>query len=134
MTCLNYCFIDGICLVLGMMIFAYYCKCDILKSGKIDYTEQVRTIFCDKSSEKIDLFFFFCCWCQILPQFTMEFLRNQAGLQGLFLSCLFSGVLSSVSSGLNSISTVFLECIIKGYLKKDISDKNATRVSKLICI
>lgn len=71
---------------------------------------------------------------QIFPQFTTEFVRNQPGLQGLFISCLFGGVLSSVSSGLNSISTVFLECIIKGYLKKDISDKNATRASKLICL
>ena len=112
-------------------MFAYYYKCDILKSGIIDYSEQVNKINILQHifSEKRFILFLY----QILTHFSMEFLSNQAGLQGLLLSCLFSGVLSSVSSGLNSISTVFIECIIKSYFKKDISDKDATRASKVIC-
>ncbi len=54
-------------------------------------------------------------------------------MTGLFLACLFSAILSTVSTGLNSISAVALS-IIKGLHSKDISDRRCTQISKLICL
>ena len=109
MAFLNFCLIDACGLIVGMVIFAYYHECDILKSSKIEFPEQ------------------------IFPHFLKEHLSSQAGMQGLFLACLFSAVLSSVSSGLNSISTVLLECIINVFLRKDICDEAKTKWSKIAC-
>ena len=38
---INYCLLAGFATVVGMVIFAYYHECDILKSDKIDHYEQV---------------------------------------------------------------------------------------------
>lgn len=64
----------------------------------------------------------------------METLQSTVGLPGLFLACLFSAALSTISSGLNSLAAVVLEDIIKGFFVKDMSDKRATRISKFLCI
>ena len=63
----------------------------------------------------------------------MDTLRNTPGLPGLFLSCVFSAALSTISSGLNSLSAVFLEDVIKGFILKDITDKKAALFSKILC-
>lgn len=56
--------------------------------------------------------------------------RNFPGFPGLFVSGIFSGALSTVSSGVNSLATVTLEDIIKGYSKRELSDKTATWITK----
>ncbi|XP_064614602.1 LOW QUALITY PROTEIN: sodium-coupled monocarboxylate transporter 1-like [Liolophura sinensis] len=67
----------------GVVIFSYYAQkgCDPLASGEI------------KNSN------------QIAPYFVMEVL-GYPGLPGLFVACLFSGALSSMSSSLNAAATV----------------------------
>ena len=52
-------------------------------------------------------------------------------MSGLFTSCLFSGALSTASSGMNSIAAIVLEDIVKK-VKPDITDKTSTLVSKVI--
>lgn len=63
----------------------------------------------------------------------METLKSTVGLPGLFLACIFSAALSTISSELNSLSTVVLEDYIKRYFVKDISEKKAARLSKILC-
>ena len=70
---------------------------------------------------------------KLFPLFVMDTLRKSPGLPGLFLACVFSAALSTISSGLNSLSAVFLEDVIKGFIKKDITEKKAALFSKLLC-
>ena len=63
----------------------------------------------------------------------METLKSTVGLPGLFLACIFSAALSTISSGLNSLAAVVLEDFIKGHFIKDISEKKAATLSKLLC-
>jgi Na+/proline symporter len=63
----------------------------------------------------------------------MDNLSNKYGIQGLFLACLFSAVLSSMSSCLNSITTVLVEYTIKEFLKKEVDEKTKTKWSKITC-
>ncbi|CAF1392260.1 unnamed protein product [Rotaria sordida] len=77
------------CLI-GIIIYAYYADCD-------PYTA--------KFISAID---------QIFPYFVMEVLSNIPGLPGVFLACIFSGSLSTISSGLNSLTAVIIEDVYKG--------------------
>jgi Na+/proline symporter len=56
------------------------------------------------------------------------------GLTGLFIASILSASLSTVSSGVNSIATVFLEDIYKRIVKDDLlSDRKQAMISKLLC-
>nr|XP_047140274.1 sodium-coupled monocarboxylate transporter 2-like isoform X2 [Hydra vulgaris] len=71
---------------------------------------------------------------QVLPYFIMEKLGKFKGVPGLFTACLFSGALSSASSGINSMAAVVLEDIVKK-IKPNISNKASTVVSKtIVCV
>ncbi len=41
---INYCILNGCVVVIGMVIFAYYHECDVLKSDKIEHYEQVNDL------------------------------------------------------------------------------------------
>ncbi|XP_077989565.1 sodium-coupled monocarboxylate transporter 1-like [Glandiceps talaboti] len=78
---------------------------------------------------------------QIVVYFVSSQFGKIPGLQGLFVSCLFAGTLSSVSSSLNSMTAVTLEDFIKQYRKWQASrtgkpiyqnDRMDTFVSKLL--
>ncbi|XP_067652629.1 sodium-coupled monocarboxylate transporter 1-like [Haliotis asinina] len=70
-----------ICAV-GLAIYARYHDCDPFLSGRI---------------AKLD---------QIVPLYMMDTLGSIPGLPGLFVSCIFSASLSTVSSGVNSLAAV----------------------------
>ncbi|CAG7838062.1 unnamed protein product [Allacma fusca] len=78
-------FTMSLVLVTGISIFATYVGCDPLLLGQI---------------KKYD---------QIVPHFVVAELSYLPGIMGLFVSCVFSAVLSSVSSSLNSLSAVVWE-------------------------
>ncbi len=64
----------------------------------------------------------------------IETLGRFPGLTGLFIASILSASLSTVSSGVNSIATVFLEDIYKRIFKENsISDKKQAIISKLLC-
>lgn len=67
----------------------------------------------------------------MFPLFVMEILGLFSGLPGLFVAGIFSGALSTVSSGLNSLAAVTLEDFVKP-MTKDMSDRKATIISKLL--
>ncbi|XP_078333611.1 sodium-coupled monocarboxylate transporter 1-like [Crassostrea virginica] len=80
---------------LGLAIFAYYAmgRCDLQEAGIIQSSNE------------------------IVPYFMMEQLSDIPGLAGLFLACLFSATLSTLSSGLSAISALMWEDIIQPYFQ-----------------
>ncbi|CAF3911943.1 unnamed protein product [Rotaria sordida] len=84
---------------IGIIVYAYYADCD-------PYTA--------KQIQEID---------QILPYFVMEVLSDKKGLPGVFLACVFSGSLSTISSGLNSLAAVIIEDFYKGLMGRKLTDQ-----------
>lgn len=65
----------------------------------------------------------------------MDRLTFLPGLPGLFVACLFSASLSSISSGLNALAIVILEDILKLYWERAGSTPSATwqtRIAKIL--
>jgi solute carrier family 5 (sodium-dependent multivitamin transporter), member 6 len=96
--------------VIGVILYAYYASCD-------PYTARLVT--------DID---------QIFPYFVMEVLSDKKGLPGVFLACIFSGSLSTISSGLNSLAAVIIEDVYKGLLGRTLTDERQGFVSKIFSI
>ncbi|XP_060773303.1 solute carrier family 5 member 6a isoform X2 [Neoarius graeffei] len=66
---------------------------------------------------------------QMVLYFVMDVLRDLPGLPGLFVACLFSGALSTISSAFNSLATVTLEDLIKPFYP-GMTEARATLLSK----
>merc|ERR1719318_1481590 len=84
---------------LGMVLYAVYAECDPIT------TKQVRT----KD--------------QVLPLLVLHVAGDIPGLPGLFMAGVFSGSLSSVSSGLNSLAAIAL--------KDFISERRLNKMNKI---
>ncbi|XP_078590971.1 sodium-coupled monocarboxylate transporter 2-like [Branchiostoma floridae x Branchiostoma japonicum] len=93
----------------GLVIYARYHGCDPLLAGAITSRDQ------------------------ILPYFVMDILSFLPGMPGLFVACVASGALSTLSSGLNSLSAVTLEDFVKPWLPK-LSDIKYTTISKALVL
>uniref|UniRef100_A0A3Q1CE18 Sodium-dependent multivitamin transporter n=1 Tax=Amphiprion ocellaris TaxID=80972 RepID=A0A3Q1CE18_AMPOC len=61
--------------------------------------------------------------------FVMDVFRDLPGLPGLFVACLFSGALSTISSAFNSLATVTMEDLIKPHFP-NMTEARATLLSK----
>ncbi|CAF3390306.1 unnamed protein product [Rotaria socialis] len=96
--------------LIGVILYAYYADCD-------PYT--------NKKLQEID---------QILPYFVMEVLSNKKGLPGVFLACIFSGSLSTISSGLNSLAGVLIEDIYKRLLGRQLTDQRQGFICKIVSV
>ncbi|KAG8122932.1 putative Sodium-dependent multivitamin transporter-like protein [Naja naja] len=70
---------------------------------------------------------------QLVLYFVMDVLQEMPGLPGLFVACLFSGSLSTISSAFNSLATVTMEDLILPYVK-NIPERRATLYSKLLAL
>ncbi|XP_071387618.1 solute carrier family 5 member 6a [Centroberyx affinis] len=66
---------------------------------------------------------------QMVLYFVMDVFRDLPGLPGLFVACLFSGALSTISSAFNSLATVTLEDLIKPHFPA-MTEAKATLLSK----
>lgn len=97
-------FMIFLCCFNGLLLFATYHDCDPLTT---------------KLAKAKD---------QLMPLLVMEILRDIPGLPGLFIAGVFSAALSSLSTGLNSMSCVILEDFCKPFVKKELSES----VSSLI--
>nr|XP_044999913.1 sodium-dependent multivitamin transporter-like [Jaculus jaculus] len=78
------------CLI-GLVMFAYY------KDDSNTMSTQQRQAVPD----------------QLVLYFVMDLLKDLPGLPGLFVACLFSGSLSTISSAFNSLATVKMEDLIQ---------------------
>lgn len=95
-----------ICALAGLVMYAKYYDCDPLLTKKVSSSDQ------------------------LLPLYVMDILGLFPGIPGLFVSGIFSGALSTVSSGVNSLAAVTLEDVIKRHIKSDMSDRFATNLTK----
>ncbi|XP_046548474.1 sodium-coupled monocarboxylate transporter 1-like [Haliotis rubra] len=100
----------SVCLA-GIIIFAYYAQkgCDPLSDSKVSNPNQ------------------------LVPYFVMEVL-GYPGLPGLFMSSLFSGALSTMSSCLNALSAVCWEDFIKPVLGDRLTEAQETLITKLLVL
>ncbi|XP_046548473.1 sodium-coupled monocarboxylate transporter 1-like [Haliotis rubra] len=100
----------SVCLA-GIIMFAYYAQkgCDPLSDTKISNPNQ------------------------LMPHFVMEVL-GYPGLPGLFISCLFSGALSTMSSSLNALSAVCWEDFFKPVLGDRLTEAQETLITKLLVL
>ncbi|XP_018111558.1 sodium-coupled monocarboxylate transporter 1 isoform X1 [Xenopus laevis] len=66
---------------------------------------------------------------QLMPYLALDILRDYPGLPGLFVSCVYSGTLSTVSSSINALAAVTVEDLIKPYFKS-LSEAKMSWISK----
>lgn len=96
--------------VMGLVMFARYC-------GEDHHTSFLAT------SKKDAVVIFF----------VMDMLQGLPGLPGLFIACLFSAALSTISSALNSLATVTMEDLIKPHFPT-MTESRATYLSKALAM
>eukprot|EP00794_Sanderia_malayensis_P018247 gene18247-20067_t len=94
------------CSFAGLVMYAVYGHCD------------PRTMKEIKSND------------QIIPYFVIKKLSHMPGIAGIYTACLFSGALSTISSGLNSLTAVTVEDIIRRAFPR-MTDRKATIISKI---
>ncbi|XP_036118979.1 sodium-dependent multivitamin transporter isoform X1 [Molossus molossus] len=68
---------------------------------------------------------------QFVLYFVMDLLNGLPGLPGLFVACLFSGSLSTISSAFNSLATVTMEDLIRPWFPH-FSEVRATMLSRIL--
>uniref|UniRef100_A0A3P9Q786 Solute carrier family 5 member 6a n=1 Tax=Poecilia reticulata TaxID=8081 RepID=A0A3P9Q786_POERE len=66
---------------------------------------------------------------QMVLYFVMDVFKDLPGLPGLFVACLFSGALSTISSAFNSLATVTMEDLVKPHFP-NMTEARATLLSK----
>lgn len=97
----------GLSCVMGLIMFARYCGED--HSDKLGSTKADAMVI----------------------YFVMDMLQGLPGLPGLFVACLFSAALSTISSAFNSLATVTMEDLIKPHFPL-MSERRATLLSKAL--
>ncbi|XP_021351291.1 sodium-dependent multivitamin transporter-like [Mizuhopecten yessoensis] len=95
----------------GIVVYAYYhtLGCDPLKSKQINNPNQ------------------------LIPFMVMDIFKNLPGMPGLFIASLFSASLSTLSSGLSSMSALLYTDVIKPHTKP-MSQFKATVIAKLAVV
>ena len=100
----------------GLIIFTRYSSCDPVSSQLVATKDQ------------------------LLPLFVMDLLASghlAKGFPGFFVAGVFSGALSTVSAGLNSLAAVTLEDFVKGFGFKNgrtLTEAKATLISKVLAV
>ncbi|XP_065172488.1 sodium-coupled monocarboxylate transporter 1-like [Atheta coriaria] len=100
----------SMCCYMGLLIYASYHDCDPIIRGSIGKSDQ------------------------LLPYFVMKIAASVPGLPGLFVSGVFSAALSSMSTGLNSMTGVIFEDLIKPNVKKPLTEERASFLMKVIVV
>ncbi|XP_067671674.1 sodium-coupled monocarboxylate transporter 1-like [Haliotis asinina] len=100
-----------LCCMIGIVMFAFYSDCHpITFNSLISKTDQ------------------------LVPLFVMDILGHLQGIPGIFISCIFSGSLSSLSSGLNALGAVIPHDLIGPFCCKKLPDKGMAILSRVIVI
>ncbi|VDK60738.1 unnamed protein product [Anisakis simplex] len=110
MTVPAFTLIGWMCCYIGLLMLTYFSGCDPLLTGEVSTKDEMNVLMATR---------------------ILSFLP---GFQGLFLSSLFSSTLSTVSSGMNSMTAVIYEDFIKGSTHRAIKDRNSTCVNRMITL
>ena len=92
----------------GVALFGVYGKCDPLKLGLIERSDQ------------------------LMPYFVMDTLSDFPGVPGLFVACVFSASLSTLSSGYNALATVTWDDFLRHTRLSRMSDAKIKLTCKLV--
>lgn len=94
----------------GLVIFNRYHMCDPVSMGIIERHDQ------------------------LVPYFVMDTMSSFPGVAGLFTACVFSGSLSTLSSGFNSLAAVTWDDFVRPRISPSKLDegKSTTNITKLI--
>ncbi|XP_051548007.1 sodium-coupled monocarboxylate transporter 2 [Myxocyprinus asiaticus] len=95
--------------VSGLIMYAFYSRCDPWSAGLVSAPDQ------------------------LMPYFVMEVLGAFPGLPGLFVACAFSGTLSTVAASINALATVMYEDFVSQCFG-DLSNRAANWISKALCV
>ncbi|XP_026775131.3 sodium-coupled monocarboxylate transporter 2 [Pangasianodon hypophthalmus] len=95
--------------VSGLIMYAFYSRCDPWTAGFLSAPDQ------------------------LMPYFVLEVLGNFPGLPGLYVACAFSGTLSTVAASINALATVTYEDFVSQYYR-NLSNKAAMWISKALCV
>ncbi|PIC34480.1 hypothetical protein B9Z55_014112 [Caenorhabditis nigoni] len=94
----------------GFIALAYFYNCNPLETGEVKESDHITIIF------------------------ARDILQPTPGLFGLYVSCIMSATLSTLSSGMNSMAAAIYEDFLKNKLDGKITDTGATRLNKLIVL
>ena len=96
---------------IGLSLYAFYIECDPVMAGVVQKRDGVIPLF-------------------VLQQFS----ESYPGLPGIFVSCLFSGALSTLDSALHALASVTWE-EVKGLNRfQGISDRTETNILRLLSV
>jgi len=109
-NCIGLFVLATICGYAGLVIYAKYYLCDPLSSKSVSTADQ------------------------LFPLFVMDTMGDLKGVPGLFVAGIFSGALSTVSSGINSLAAVTVEDFIKPFSSKGVSSEWQAKMSKFLAI
>ncbi|EEC18331.1 sodium/solute symporter, putative [Ixodes scapularis] len=87
----------------GLLVYSKYATCDIYAIKQISTEDQ------------------------LLPYFVMDALGKLRGIPGLFVAGIFAASLSSISSGVNALASVYYVDVIAVF-RKDISEQTGARI------
>ncbi|RWS20129.1 sodium-coupled monocarboxylate transporter 2-like protein, partial [Leptotrombidium deliense] len=93
--------------LIGLILYANYYKCDPILDGKIKITDE------------------------IVPLFMNQIFRSIPGCTGLFIVCLLSAALSTLSSGVNVVATLVWEDILTKRLP-NMKPNKSVKLTKII--
>ncbi|GFN86214.1 sodium-coupled monocarboxylate transporter 1-like [Plakobranchus ocellatus] len=103
-------FIVSAACMIGVVMYAFYVDCHPISFGLIAKTDQ------------------------LVPLYVMDIMSKYPGLPGVFVSCVVSGSLSSLSSGLNALSAVTLRDLLPTRCVNEVSQFRSTIISKLLVL
>uniref|UniRef100_A0A0K8U1A2 Sodium-coupled monocarboxylate transporter 2 n=1 Tax=Bactrocera latifrons TaxID=174628 RepID=A0A0K8U1A2_BACLA len=110
LSCLGFLVIMTINIFIGIVMYSYYHDCDPIKAGLVNKPDKM------------------------VPFFVQDIIGHLIGMPGLFISCVFSAALSSMSAMLNSLAGVMYFDYIKPHMKKHHTEERANFIMKLIII
>ncbi|XP_046397417.1 sodium-coupled monocarboxylate transporter 2-like isoform X2 [Ischnura elegans] len=94
----------------GLVVYATYRHCDLISTKLVERNDQ------------------------LLPYFVMDIAQSTPGLPGVFMAGIFSAALSSMSTGLNSMSGVIYKDFLQNWFKKEPSEAMASFIMKITCV
>uniref|UniRef100_A0A1I7W7V0 Sodium-coupled monocarboxylate transporter 2 n=1 Tax=Heterorhabditis bacteriophora TaxID=37862 RepID=A0A1I7W7V0_HETBA len=109
-TLLPFFLLCSIVAFVGFIVLAYFYNCNPAETGTIKEIDHITILF------------------------ARDILQPTPGLFGLYVSCIMSATLSTLSSGMNSMAAAIYEDFLKHQLDGNITDSQATTLNKIIVV